>query len=656
MKTTRVVNLKGEVVGTVQIDNGDGTYTALAIATTTEIADNAGEGVAQSGNIPDSSEGGQGLIELATNTEVQDGTDTGRAVTPAGLSARTATDARTGLVELATAAEAATESDSARALTPAALRQGAPTLGAGAGSLAAMFPQHYQTAPDAASATAVHAAVQLAASAQDVSSGITSPDVPRNVTVKGNIAGVAGNVVVSGTNIEGTAITDTIALNANTEVEGAKAFKTVTNINLPAQTHAPTAQQETATAAGSITTSGNGTATVTADGMSNSPKQVNFAVLQGVDQQETATVVGIIATSGDAKVTVTADGMNNSPKDVAAAVLAGTAQVETATVVAAGDITGAGFAKSVITAAGMSGSPITVKEYVAAGDTAAEVAAALRATIGLDSRITDMFTISGAGADIVLTRKAAAADDATLNITVENDTCTGITDDVTSTDTTPGVAPDNASAVATKIRTALGLDADVAAWFTIGGSGADVLLTAKAEAANDATMNVAIDNDTCAGLTAAPTSADTRAGVAPDGANAIALSARTALGLDADVSAFFDISGATDQIILTAKTPAANDATMNIALADGTCVGITPAPASADTTAGVGYDTVSVGMANKFGLPHIVEYATFLLVKLFEGSTDAGSLAVDSDEIEKNLYALAGTPDGAKLIDLVYLV
>lgn len=62
-----------------------------------------------------------GLVELATDTEAQTGTDTARAVTPANLTARTATEARTGLVELATAAEVAAGTDTARAVTPAGL-------------------------------------------------------------------------------------------------------------------------------------------------------------------------------------------------------------------------------------------------------------------------------------------------------------------------------------------------------------------------------------------------------------------------------------------------------------------------------------------------------------------------------------------------------
>jgi hypothetical protein len=294
-------------------------------------------------------------------------------------------------------------------------------LAVDAGSVETLQVRHYQIAPAAASATGVHAAANLAAAAQDVASAITNPDVPRNVTVKGNVSGITGNVVISGLNFRGDFITDTIALNGVSEVAGVKAFASVTNIHLPARVHTP------------------------------------------VYQVETATVVGTITLAGDATVIVTAAGMTGSPKTKAVAV----------------------------------------------------------------------------------------------------------------------ALSDDASAIATKIRAALNADTAVTALYTVGGSGAD--------------------------------------------------------------------------ITLTRKTYAADDNTLNISLADGTCVGITTAGSSANTTAGVQVDTVSVGIGTKFGLPHIVAFASMLLVKLFGGSADTGTLAVDDDELEKNLFTINGTPDGSTELDLYYI-
>ena len=63
-----------------------------------------------------------GLVTLATNAETQTGTDSVKVVTPAGLSARTATETRTGIAELATQAETDTGTDDARIVTPLKLK------------------------------------------------------------------------------------------------------------------------------------------------------------------------------------------------------------------------------------------------------------------------------------------------------------------------------------------------------------------------------------------------------------------------------------------------------------------------------------------------------------------------------------------------------
>ncbi len=63
----------------------------------------------------------QGIIELATQTEVDAGTDAVRAVTPATLNGRTATVAKTGIIELATQTEVDAGTDPARAVTPATM-------------------------------------------------------------------------------------------------------------------------------------------------------------------------------------------------------------------------------------------------------------------------------------------------------------------------------------------------------------------------------------------------------------------------------------------------------------------------------------------------------------------------------------------------------
>lgn len=96
------------------------------------------------------------------------------------------------------------------------------------------FVAHYQATPEAADDDHVHAAITLPASGTTVvTTGITNPDVPRNLTVDGNEADIVGDVVIVGTNYAGQAITETIALNGTTLVAGTKAFKTVSSITVP---------------------------------------------------------------------------------------------------------------------------------------------------------------------------------------------------------------------------------------------------------------------------------------------------------------------------------------------------------------------------------------------------------------------------------------
>lgn len=94
--------------------------------------------------------------------------------------------------------------------------------------------------PALGATNAVHAAVTDTGSQQVVTTGITNPDVPRNVTAtSGGTAGdiKAIQVIVAGTDIEGNAITETLpafTADSATTVVGSKAFKTVTSITIPA--------------------------------------------------------------------------------------------------------------------------------------------------------------------------------------------------------------------------------------------------------------------------------------------------------------------------------------------------------------------------------------------------------------------------------------
>ena len=116
----------------------------------------------------------------------------------------------------------------------------------------------------------------------------------------------------------------------------------------------------------------------------------------------------------------------------------GSVQIETATVVGTIGAAGGGNATVIITAAGLVGTPLTVTVAVANSDTAALVGGKIRAALSATSAVTDMFGVSGSSAAVVLTRLIPMQTDATLNISINNGTSTGLTPALTSTDTNPG--------------------------------------------------------------------------------------------------------------------------------------------------------------------------------------------------------------------------
>lgn len=142
------------------------------------------------------------------------------------------------------------------------------------------------------------------------------------------------------------------------------------------------------------------------------------------------TVSATLATSGD---TLTI----NTETGVATIGTTPVAQVETAT--AAGTIGTSGNAAVVVTGARITGSPITLAVAVTSGDTASVWAGKVRTALNATAAITAVYTVGGSTTAITLTETDPENNDPTLNISLDNGTCTGITTAATSANTTAGV-------------------------------------------------------------------------------------------------------------------------------------------------------------------------------------------------------------------------
>ena len=97
---------------------------------------------------------------------------------------------------------------------------------------------------------------------------------------------------------------------------------------------------------------------------------------------------------------------------------------------------------------------------------------------------------------------------------------------------------------------------------------------------------------TAAGMTGSPETVNVPVALNDDEAT-VAGKIRAGLAANTHVNDFFTVSGAGTAVILTARTAAANDTSMNIDISDGTSVGLAAAPTSADTTPGRSADDIS---------------------------------------------------------------
>jgi hypothetical protein len=501
--------------------------------------------------------------------------------------------------------------------------------------------------PAAVDADAILAATNLGAAAQDIAAGITNPDYPRCLSVIGNVAGIAGDVVVTGANYAGEEITETLALNGNATVNGAKAFKTVIQVGLPAQTHPPALQQETITVTHGCDQDGYIEITVTAAGMDNSPKAVMVSLLA------TDNTVDEVATKIRAALTADADvGAFFTVGGAAAAVLL------TAKAYAANDGT---MALATVDA------PTCGVTVGASGNTTAGVLGVaqvetIAVTAGSDKVATLVFTVTAAG----MSNSPKA-----VNVAVTGD-------------------DNETSEVATKIRAALTADADVGGFFTVSGADANIIITAKTKVANDGTMLMALTSADTSTVTVGA-SGNTTAGVLPvlqketisvthkadsEGVIVVTITAagmpnspkavnvtvetddststlvatkiKAALTADADVGGFFTVSGSASEINLTAKTDAANDATMAIAMTDTPSTAVTVG-VSANTTAGVPSDIVTVGVNDILGLPYKLSRNTVIPGMTFLNNTREvvePAVAFSATVLESNTIDLATALNG----------
>lgn len=130
---------------------------------------------------------------------------------------------------------------------------------------------------------------------------------------------------------------------------------------------------------------------------------------------------------------------------------------------------------------------------------------------------------------------------------------------------------------------------------------------------------------------------------------------KAAFNANAVISAHFLADNSNANFTLERKIQENQDASINLVVKSAGDTGLTVGAITKNTVTGV-CDEVSIGFANKIGLPYKLTAAELVLLKLFDNAADAGSVTADATDLSKNVMALNGAPNGAKNMDLYIVV
>jgi hypothetical protein len=170
--------------------------------------------------------------------------------------------------------------------------------------------------PDAAAADTdgVCTAAPLSAAVQEITTNISNPAVPRNITITGNVSGITGTITVTGKNYNLEEITEDLTANGMSTVASAKAFKSVSQIDLPIRTHTPAYQTETIEVTHGCSTGGDITVAVTAGTLlgDDSPSSVTVTLTTAEDTVTEVAAAVVAALNDDETISAVFTASNSS--------------------------------------------------------------------------------------------------------------------------------------------------------------------------------------------------------------------------------------------------------------------------------------------------------------------------------------------------------
>lgn len=137
--------------------------------------------------------------------------------------------------------------------------------------------------------------------------------------------------------------------------------------------------------------------------------------------------------------------------------------------------------------------------------------------------------------------------------------------------------------------------------------------------------------------------------------SAAAVKVRATLNADAKFAAAYLAAGSANNVTIERKINENSDATINLTVKAAASTGLVFAEIARDTTTGV-CDEVSIGWGSSIGIPYKLAAAELVIANLFNNADDAGTVTKDAANLEKNVFAVAGTLDGTAPVDLYIIV
>jgi hypothetical protein len=130
---------------------------------------------------------------------------------------------------------------------------------------------------------------------------------------------------------------------------------------------------------------------------------------------------------------------------------------------------------------------------------------------------------------------------------------------------------------------------------------------------------------------------------------------KATINADPLLKLYFLAANSTANLTLERLINENQDATINLVVKAAGDTGLQIGSITVDTVTGV-CDEVSIGWGAKIGIPYCIYADEMVIANLFDKADDAGTITNDAADIEKNVFALAGTPDGEKDLDLYIIV